>query len=137
MLTSGLLFSSQVQQNSVAAFLPQTLPTIFFSHSFPPCGLDTMWIYFQGGTFPPDFRSLHPSNRAATWICQESELGLTPFSAFLGKGFLFCCLFQPFQVFFCLCSQSLNDSLRFIFPAVIFSFIAIKLLVWIFHCINK
>lgn len=69
--------------------MPHTLPTIFFSPAvFLPSGLDTMQIYFHGGTFSPDFLSLHPSNQTATLICQQSEqLGLTPFAVLLGKCF--------------------------------------------------
>lgn len=89
MLTSVLLFSSKFSKNSAAGLRALYFANnIFFPAVFLPSGLDTMQIYFHGGTFSPDFLSLHPSNQTATLICQQSEqLGLTPFAVLLGKCF--------------------------------------------------
>lgn len=67
-LTSVLLFSSEVQQRralqlACLGLCQQSFSCSFFPPVFLPSGLATMQIYFRGSTFPPDFLSLHPSNQ--------------------------------------------------------------------------
>lgn len=104
----------------------------------------SLWIRYNvdllsGGHFPtwlPISSSIKPSSHMDL---PGIRAGAHPILSIPREGLFFVVVcFNHFKFFFFgLCSQSLNDSLRFIFPAVKFSFIAIKLLVWIFHCINK